>query len=185
MSTPQIFLTDYASYNNGTQFEFGHWVDLTDFSDESELLEYISNHFAECDKQSPLDEYGSVREETMITDYEGFPEEFYSESGCQWTKIFKYLELDFDNMSDSDKMAKWNEYCEAQNYEPIYEFDEEFFNMFFANKPMESARAVKFGDVNWAHSYIRFDGSGNLESLENATDTIDEGALIDWLMENL
>ena len=30
--TQPKFLTDYASYNNGTQFEFGHWVNLEDFS---------------------------------------------------------------------------------------------------------------------------------------------------------
>ena len=43
--TPKIFLTDYASYNNGTQFEFGHWVDLSDFSDADEVMEYISDHW--------------------------------------------------------------------------------------------------------------------------------------------
>lgn len=37
-NTPKLFLTDYASYNNGTQFQFGHWVDLTDFSDATEFL---------------------------------------------------------------------------------------------------------------------------------------------------
>jgi hypothetical protein len=76
-TTAKIFLTDYASYNNGTQFEFGHWVDLADFNDADELNDYIVNHFAECDETSPLD---SPREEIMITDFEGFPEEFYSES---------------------------------------------------------------------------------------------------------
>ena len=52
--TAKIFLTDYASYNNGTQFEFGHWVDLSDFSDADELMEYISDHLAEADKISPF-----------------------------------------------------------------------------------------------------------------------------------
>ncbi|MBC7845535.1 MAG: antirestriction protein ArdA [Flavobacterium sp.] len=96
-TTPQIFLTDYASYNNGTQFEFGHWVDLTGFSDADELNEYIINHFAECDKESPLD---SPREEIMITDYEGFPEAFYSES-MSFDALYNYLErcesCDLDN----------------------------------------------------------------------------------------
>jgi hypothetical protein len=27
-----IFLTDYASYNDGSQFEFGHWVKLNQFA---------------------------------------------------------------------------------------------------------------------------------------------------------
>jgi len=64
--SPRIFLTDYNSYNNGTQFQFGHWVDLTQFSDEKEIRDYINDHFEECDKKSPL---SSPREEIMITDY--------------------------------------------------------------------------------------------------------------------
>jgi hypothetical protein len=87
----RIFLTDYASYNNGTQFEFGHWVDLSDFSDADELNEYIENHFKEADEKSPL---YSPREEIMITDFEGFPRELYSESSMSFEDLFEYLNLD-------------------------------------------------------------------------------------------
>jgi len=183
-STAQVFLTDYASYNNGTQFEFGHWVELSQFSDADELQGYISNHFAECDKKSPLD---SPREETMITDFEGFPEEFYSESGCNWEKIFKYIEIDWENKSDDEKISLWNEYCSEQsNEDEIYVFDDEFFEMFFSNKPMEAARAASFGEVNWSDDYISFNGYGNLKSLNEheAINSIDETALIEWLIEN-
>jgi len=93
--TPKIFVTDYASYNNGTQFEFGHWVDLDDFSDADELNEYITKHFADADKKSPLG-YGSIREELMITDYENFPEELYSESGMDFEALYEYLSLNND-----------------------------------------------------------------------------------------
>ena len=85
-----IFLTDYASYNNGTQFEFGHWLELDQFNDADELREYISNHFAEADKKSPIDEY-TEREEVMITDYEGFPESLYSEC-MNFDLLFNYFE---------------------------------------------------------------------------------------------
>jgi antirestriction protein len=96
-TSAKIFLTDYASYNNGTQFEFGHWVDLSDFSDADELNDYITNHFQECDEKSPLDEYGSTREEIMITDFEGFPSSFYSES-MSFEDLYTYLNLDSDEM---------------------------------------------------------------------------------------
>ena len=94
---PKLFLTDYASYNNGTQFEFGHWVDLTDFSDADEFLEYIKNHFSEADKENPLD---SPREEIMFTDFEGFPRSLYGESMSK-----KELEnlFDFVNLDEHDK----------------------------------------------------------------------------------
>ena len=93
-TTAKIFLTDYASYNNGTQFEFGHWVELSDFSDSDELNDYITNHFKECDEKSPLDQYGSKREEPMFTDYEGFPDSFYSESGIDFESLYTYINLD-------------------------------------------------------------------------------------------
>lgn len=92
MNNPSIFLTDYASYNNGTQFQFGHWVDLTDFNDADELGEYIIQHFKEADEKSPL--YGSAREETMITDYENFPSEFYSESGMNYEMLYEWIDMD-------------------------------------------------------------------------------------------
>lgn len=106
---PQLFLTDYASYNNGTQFEFGHWVNLAEFSDADEFLEYINNHFAEADKKSPLD---SPREEIMFTDFEGFPKCFYSESYDSNTieKLFEFINMD----EDDQKMIEM--YSEATGY---------------------------------------------------------------------
>jgi hypothetical protein len=96
----RLFLTDYASYNNGTQFEFGHWVDLENFADENDFCEYIDKHFAEADEKSPLP-CGSSREEVMFTDYEGFPRELYSESmgGSDMEHLFAFLSL-----SDEDKV---------------------------------------------------------------------------------
>jgi antirestriction protein len=184
-SKPAIFLTDYASYNNGTQFEFGHWVDLTQFNNAQELGIYISKHFEKCDKKSPLDQYGSKREETMITDFEGFPEEFYSESGCNFEKIFKYIEIDFENKSESEKVRLWNEFCSENKNSSgtIYDFDDAFFETFFSNRPMACARAAVFGSLNWSHDFIKFDECENLVSAENAMQFIDESELIKWLME--
>jgi hypothetical protein len=98
MENPSIFLTDYASYNNGKQFEFGHWVDLTDFSDADELNDYIENHFKEADEKSPLG-WGGKREETMITDFENLPASLYSESNMNFENIYTYIDLD-----DNDKI---------------------------------------------------------------------------------
>ena len=138
VTTPKVFLTDYASYNNGTQFEFGHWVELNQFNDVKELNQYISEHFKECDKKSPLD---YPREEIMLTDYEDFPSELYSESFDieSFEAVFFWMNLD-----EWDKIKfefyLWNgsgvEYA-TDNYENIsyiedttdalYEFAEEMF----------------------------------------------------------
>jgi hypothetical protein len=182
---PSIFLTDYASYNEGSQFEFGHWVDLTDFNDADELNDYIVEHLAECDRKRPLG-YGSIREEVMITDYEGFPEQFYCESGCDFKRIYKYLEIDYDNIGDSEKIDLWNEYCQDENLDDeILNFDDDFFETYYHNKT-EAARAVCFGKVNWNDDFIQFNGYGNIISMSEseALESIDDKVLIEWLMEN-
>jgi hypothetical protein len=180
MSTKaKLFLTDYASYNEGKQFEYGHWVELNDFLDVDDFNEYVNTHFTE--------RVGVTDYEPMYTDFEGFSDFLYSESlsDQDLEKIFKYIEIGYEDLDDDDKIKLWNEYCSANNYDDeIYEFDNEFFNTFFLNSPMEAARAAVFGSVNWSHDYITFDGSGNLESFNNAIDSIDENLLIEWLIEN-
>lgn len=116
MENAKLFLTDYASYNEGTQFEFGHWVDLTQFNDEYEFSDYISNHFKECDKKSPL--YSGIREETMFTDFEGFPSELYSESMChnELEKLFQWINLmDQERVSVSILLEKGYDMRDAIN----------------------------------------------------------------------
>lgn len=97
-TTPKVFLTDYNSYNSGTQFEFGHWVELDQFSDENDFFEYVRNHFEEADKKSPIGgDPSEIREEIMLTDYEGFPSTFYCESAGSMEDLFSYLNLDDDD----------------------------------------------------------------------------------------
>lgn len=96
-------------------------------------------------------------------------------------KIEKFREL-FSELSDSDKIHCFNEY--AMDYacdDQLYVFDEEFFNVFYENNPMEAVRACFFGNVkNWSDEYLRFNGYGNLvsmsewEAAEWAEDYVDD-----------
>jgi len=86
----RIFVTDYASYNEGTQFEFGQWVDLAHFKSAEDLTQNILDHFSYCDTVRPL-ACGTPREEIMITDFEGFPPYFYSEC-MNFEALFVYFE---------------------------------------------------------------------------------------------
>lgn len=97
MNTPRLFLTDYASYNEGTQFEFGHWVDLNEFDLAEDFCQYIADHFKKADAKRPLG-FGSMREEPMFTDFENFPRELYSEScnPSDLAYLFEYLALEDD-----------------------------------------------------------------------------------------
>ena len=139
MNKGKIFLTDYASYNNGTQFEFGHWVDLDQFDDADELNDYIADHFKKADKKSPLNEFGSIREETMITDFEGFPKFFYSEC-MKFEKLFEFFEKAEDCCYDIEIIEA---FADLGNYN-LEEIDEFF-------EALEESYSGKFdSDVNFA-----------------------------------
>lgn len=192
MNTPKLFLTDYASYNQGTQFEFGHWVDLTQFSDAEEFQQYITDHFAECDKISPLQD-GDKRKETMFTDYEGLPASLYGEalSPSEIEKIYSFLDFlndngleDFENESDN-LLSLWNEYCsENRADDQIYNFDDDFFQTFLSNDPAKAFQMGVYSTINWSDEYIQFNGYGNLESLSDPSTQIDEIVLLEWILEN-
>ena len=70
----------------------------------------------------------------------------------------------------------------------IYDNDEEFFDLFFEGKPMEAVRATQYGNYNYMDEYVRFNGYGNVESLDQwkvnkeIEDYIDE--IIDTLTKN-
>lgn len=80
-----------------------------------------------------------------------------------------------------------NNYNEELDYLKYYQNDEEFFDTFFANKPMDAVRAVQYGEYNYCDDYVKFDGYGNLESISECElttkmqDSIEE--IIDAIME--
>jgi hypothetical protein len=181
--TAKLFLTDYFSYNNGTQFEYGHWVNLTQFDSVESFNNYVTNHFLKCGINDP---------EPMYTDCDGLPDELYGESlsPAELQAIFDYVNNPFNiykqiENADTDELVRlYNIACEVLKYndDTIYSFDEDFFTTFFNNKPMEAARAATFGNVNWSDDWIMFDGNGNLESITSAVD-IDTNRIIEAYKE--
>ena len=87
----KIYVADLMEYNNGKLV--GKWLNLSDYSSGSEVLEAIQEFL---DEQTKKDKYGEVHEEYAIHDYEGFPRSFYSE----------YMgEGDFDNLYEIMRIA--------------------------------------------------------------------------------
>ena len=158
-SESRIFLTDYASYNDGSQFEFGHWVELDQFDDADDLYEYIKDHFEKADSINFLD---SPREEIMITDYEGFPEEFYSEC-MNFENLFNFFEgaeksdysieiieafsnLGFADISDTEKFFE-----ELENrYIGEYENDQEFAEEMIGEEQID--KIPSFISIDWGRT---------------------------------
>ena len=86
-------------------------------------------------------------------------------------------------------VSELNNWNSDLDYLRVYENDEEFFEMFFeGTHPMELVRMTYYGDYKFTDQYVRFNGYGNLESLDNfeykeeLKDNIEE--ILDELMEN-
>lgn len=75
------------------------------------------------------------------------------------------INLTFTTEQLKEIISSCNEWNGALEEYRWYEFDEDFFNTFFFNNPMEAARACFFGEINsWYDDHIRFDNCDNLES---------------------
>ena len=81
-------------------------------------------------------------------------------------KTLKDLVIDaINNMGSDDLIQINNAYCQGNNIDSeIYGNDEDFFETFFSNNSYEAVRATHFGDYNYSHDYVMFNGYGNLES---------------------
>lgn len=69
-------------------------------------------------------------------------------------------------LSCDEKISIYRDYQrEIGDEEEWYDFDEEFFEIFFESKPLEAIRAWHFGgDNSWNDEYIHFNAYGNLET---------------------
>jgi len=81
---------------------------------------------------------------------------------------YEVFEEKFKELSIGERLSIFNTYC-IEHGDPddqIHSFDEEFFNVYFENNPMEAVRAAFFGKIeSWNDEYIKFNAYGNLESI--------------------
>lgn len=81
--------------------------------------------------------------------------------------IIDLIVSQIENMSSSELFELHNTFCQSANYldDEIYNNDEDFFNTYFEGRPAEVARSCFYGDYNYSHDYVKFNGYGNLVSL--------------------
>lgn len=108
-TTPRVFVSDYASYNEGMS-HCGKWVELNNYDTYEEFLEGVEELFAELDQSEPLP-FGAKREEAMFLDYEGFPANLYNES-CL-AGVFEYVNA--MKSLDTDQEEAFEAYCSNWN----------------------------------------------------------------------
>lgn len=82
------------------------------------------------------------------------------------------------NAFDSDELVNLNNwYCDETDCpdDQIYSNDANFFADYFDGNVLEAVRAVSYGEYNYTHDYVKFNGYGNLETM----DRIDTDDLVD------
>ena len=98
-------------------------------------------------------------------------------------KIREYLLNDMDELAYiAGEINGWDG---SLDWLEVYENDEEFFDMFFPNNPMEAVRRAHYGNYDYSDTLVRFNDYGNLESLNRWE--YEEGLkdYIDDIMERL
>ena len=104
-------------------------------------------------------------------------------------EIRKQIEdLVFDtinNMSDSEMIDLWNEYCGDNGYydDRIEYFDEGVFNDLMSGKtPYEIYQIIDNSDISFFDDYCRYDGY-ELNTFTDIYDSIDIENLVEWIIE--
>ena len=104
-------------------------------------------------------------------------------------EIRKQIEdLVFDtinNMSDSELINLWNEYCGDNGYydDRIEYFDEGVFNDLMSGKtPYEIYQIIDNSDISFFDDYCHYDGY-ELNTFSDVYDSIDIDDLVKWVIE--
>ena len=70
--------------------------------------------------------------------------------------IYETYSLDENTLDVFDNLLYYD--TNNLNCFDYYPFDEDFFKLFYKNKPYEAARDTHFGKVYWEDKYVTFDG---------------------------
>ena len=82
-----------------------------------------------------------------------------------YEEIKNYLLNHVDEIGDI--IIEINSIDGSLDFLEFFDNDEEFFNTFFYNNPTEAVRSAYYGDYNYCDKYVKFDGDGNLKSVDD------------------
>lgn len=98
-------------------------------------------------------------------------------------KVKAYLLNNMEELKDVVREVNgWNGSLAHLDYQGN---DEDFFDAYFEGKAMEAVRAVCYGDYEYMHDYVKFDGYGNLKSASEYEVEIELQESIDEIMDAL
>lgn len=98
----------------------------------------------------------------------------------------EYLKEELNTEQLKEMARSVIQYNGALDWLDYYENDEDFFNTFYYNNPMEVARAVCYGEYNFTDEYVKINAYGNLTSVseweyEKEIDDYKEEIIEAWL----
>jgi hypothetical protein len=97
----------------------------------------------------------------------------------------KAVEEYLNGLTALDLVDVWNEYTrEHDSDREIFSNDEDFFNTYFENRVMDAVRAIFYGDYNYSHEFVMFNGYANLETTNSPEDWIDISELAQAIIDN-
>ena len=96
-------------------------------------------------------------------------------------KIKEYLEA----LDDGTLIQHYNTMCQLYDMDRyIFDNDEDFFNEMFGQDVIRAVHATQYGDYRYSDSYVVFNGYGNLDSFNYASDYIDTDELAEFIIDN-
>lgn len=144
--SPRVYVGTYAKYNNGDLT--GQWVDLDQFSDYDDFIEYCKEEI-HGDQEDP---------ELMFQDYEGFPEQYYGESSLDpelWDYIDKINEYDKE---DIDAILDYGHNIDQiEDFIIVEGYDDSDLGTYVVN---DIDGGVGNLDQNTLENYFDYDGYG-------------------------
>ena len=101
----------------------------------------------------------------------------------KYTNIKNYL---LENINVIGKIvSEINSLDGSLEFLEYWENNEEFFNTFFFNNPMEAVRCSIYGDYKLNDKYVKFDGCGNLTSVNEDWVEVEYKDYIDDIVDSL
>ena len=142
-------------------------------------------------QQAYTDFYNSIED---LTEYDATIEDYESSSNCgtylvDKNKTFNFYDLNnlLERLEDLDTAEDF--YLDLKDtsdifYDGYYDFDEDTINEIFQT-PYEALRACFFGKVHFTDDYFKFNGYGNIETVnEIPYDDYMEDIINKWIEEN-
>lgn len=172
----EIFVS--VAGENGLENRNCMWVNIWDFSDEEELLEYITTKLG----SETFDILDTSDIPNVLCDDYGSPS-FY-EDLFKFKRVLEDHGIDGFDIDSPDIIELWNDYqSDISGDDYIYYLED--IEHYLPPDPMDAFNMGIYSDIVWSDDFFIFDGYGNIQSIRSLDKVVIEDELVTWIIENL